>query len=115
MGAEERRDLAITSHTRPQGKDESVLNPGTGEVCVRAHSGKRAEERAGVSTVQSKRPRGTGYVDRNVGQVLSTGARQVEMKGSLVHAGVWELAALAKGLADTLARQGGQQELAPRW
>lgn len=69
MGAEERRDLAITSHTRPQGKAESLLNPDTGQVCVRAHSGKRAEERAGVSPVQSTRPGGTGCMDRSVGQV----------------------------------------------
>lgn len=52
-------------------------------------------------------------MDRKVGQVLSTGARQVEARGSLVRcSGVWELAALAEGLADMLAGRGGQQELA---
>ena len=53
-------------------------------------------------------------MDGKVGQVLSTGACQVEARGSLVRcSGVWELAALAEGLADMLAGQGRQQELAP--
>lgn len=42
-----------------------------------------------------------------MGQVLSTGARQVEARGSLVCcSGVWELAALAEGLADMLTGRG---------